>query len=335
MHDPTLPPAAACRANDAWPHNVSPAARTARPCLACQSRAPRNARAFEAGADDYVVKPFALGDLAIRYDTRAVTVAGRTVDLTTTEYVLLRVLSQNAGRVVPFDTTPTVRLWPPRGTGATRTACGSSSSSCATSSATAPTLRPESSTCATSATACPDPATHEARPRHRGAGRRVRLQRGDRRVRQAPGREPGRTMNSGNGCRMPAPAPPALSASQLRSSAGCAAIVRLPQHALSSTAREPAPDFSRTSGFPVYRHGSRQCRLTAAPTWPRGCHRHAGTIARCARRSGSPTPSPHEDSRFGARPGVDPPRIERNGVLVLDNADQMPEEATLGTATST
>ena len=90
------------------------------------------ARAFEAGAADFVKpfcptelvarvgavlrrheepEPFALGDIAIRYDTRAVTVAGRSVDLTASEYELLRVLSQNAGRVVPFDTL-VARLWP-------------------------------------------------------------------------------------------------------------------------------------------------------------------------------------------------------------------------------
>ena len=80
------------------------------------------ARAFELGAADYVVKPFsatelvarvraalsrrresepfALGELRIRYDGRKVTVAGRPVALTATEYELLRVLSLNAGRVV-------------------------------------------------------------------------------------------------------------------------------------------------------------------------------------------------------------------------------------------
>ena len=90
------------------------------------------ARAFEAGAADYIVKPFsptelvarvraalrrheepqpfALGDLAIRYDRREATVAGRAVDLTATEYELLRVLSLNAGRVVPFETL-LERVW--------------------------------------------------------------------------------------------------------------------------------------------------------------------------------------------------------------------------------
>ena len=80
------------------------------------------ARALERGAADYIVKPFsateltarvraalrrraepapfALGDLRIDYDRRRVTVAGADVSLTPTEYDLLRVLSQNAGRIV-------------------------------------------------------------------------------------------------------------------------------------------------------------------------------------------------------------------------------------------
>ena len=84
------------------------------------------ARAFEAGAADYIVKPFSptelvarvraalrrheepdpfvLGDLCIRYDSRKVTVAGRAVELTATEFELLRLLSMNAGRVVAFET---------------------------------------------------------------------------------------------------------------------------------------------------------------------------------------------------------------------------------------
>ena len=83
------------------------------------------ARALEAGAADYVVKPFStteltariraalrrraepepfvLGDLAIRYDERRVRLAGRPVDLTASEYELLRVLSQNAGRVSAYE----------------------------------------------------------------------------------------------------------------------------------------------------------------------------------------------------------------------------------------
>ena len=84
------------------------------------------ARALEAGADDYIVKPFspteltariravlrrraapvafALGALAIDYDQRRVTVAGRPVELTATEYELLRVLAQDAGRVLTHQT---------------------------------------------------------------------------------------------------------------------------------------------------------------------------------------------------------------------------------------
>ena len=83
------------------------------------------ARALGSGAADYIVKPFSptelrarvgaalrlreepavfmLGELAIDYARREVTVAGREVELTATEYELLRTLSVDAGRVVPFD----------------------------------------------------------------------------------------------------------------------------------------------------------------------------------------------------------------------------------------
>ena len=82
------------------------------------------ARALGAGAADYIVKPFSpteltarvraalrsraepapfeLEDLAIDYERRRVTVAGRPVELTATEYEVLRVLSINAGRVSTY-----------------------------------------------------------------------------------------------------------------------------------------------------------------------------------------------------------------------------------------
>ena len=83
------------------------------------------AKALEMGAADYVVKPFSpteltarvkaalrrpaesepftLEDLAIRYEQRRVTVADRPVELTATEFELLRVLSNSAGRVLTYD----------------------------------------------------------------------------------------------------------------------------------------------------------------------------------------------------------------------------------------
>ena len=86
------------------------------------------ARAFEMGADDYVVKPFAptelvarikaalrrrtlsepavpyvLGDLTIDYAQRMVTLAGRPIELTAIQYRLLVELSVNAGRVLTYE----------------------------------------------------------------------------------------------------------------------------------------------------------------------------------------------------------------------------------------
>ena len=90
------------------------------------------ARALESGAADYIVKPFSptelvarvravlrdraepetfvLGDLAIDYGPRRVSLAGRVVPLTATEFDLLRVLSLKAGHVV---TTPALlrQVW--------------------------------------------------------------------------------------------------------------------------------------------------------------------------------------------------------------------------------
>ena len=97
--------------------------------------------ALNAGADDYIVKPFSpnelvariesvlrrqsapservgarepylLGDLAIDYDERLVTVAGEQVRLTPTEYKLLHELSINAGRVLTHDQILN-RVWGP------------------------------------------------------------------------------------------------------------------------------------------------------------------------------------------------------------------------------
>ena len=83
------------------------------------------ARGLEIGAVDYIVKPFSptelttrvgaalrsrakpdpfvLGDLAIDYEERRVTVAGRSVRLTATEYEFLRVLSYYPRRVKTYD----------------------------------------------------------------------------------------------------------------------------------------------------------------------------------------------------------------------------------------
>ena len=84
------------------------------------------ARALEAGATDYIVKPFSptelcarvraalrrvaqpepfqFNGLAIHYEARRVTMDGNEVALTATEYEILRVLSLNAGRVVTYET---------------------------------------------------------------------------------------------------------------------------------------------------------------------------------------------------------------------------------------
>ena len=100
------------------------------------------AKALQKGAADYIVKPFSptelaarvqavlrrftepsesfrLGDLAIDYEGRRVTVAGRPVELTATEYELLRVLSVNAGRVITYDSLLR-RVWSRRDAGDSR-----------------------------------------------------------------------------------------------------------------------------------------------------------------------------------------------------------------------
>ena len=60
-----------------------------------------------------IPEPIVLGDLAIDYDRRRVTVAGREVELTATEYELLRALSLNAGRVTTSETLLN-RVWSAR-----------------------------------------------------------------------------------------------------------------------------------------------------------------------------------------------------------------------------
>ena len=119
------------------------------PELACQpvifisayGRDETVARALEAGAEDYIVKPFspteltarvgaalrrradpepfALGALAIDYDRRRVSVAGQAVELTPTEYELLRALSLNAGRVTTYEALLN-RIWSERKSGGWR-----------------------------------------------------------------------------------------------------------------------------------------------------------------------------------------------------------------------
>ena len=105
------------------------------------------ARAFENGADDYVVKPFSstelvarikaalrkreapewaepsqpyvFGDLTIDYAERRVTLAGRPVQLTAIEYGLLFELSANAGRVMTYERL-LQRVWGLRSSGDSR-----------------------------------------------------------------------------------------------------------------------------------------------------------------------------------------------------------------------
>ena len=96
------------------------------------------ARALELGAADYIVKPFSpteltariraalrrragaepfrLGDLTIHYEQRRISVSGRAVQLTATEFELLRVLSVNAGRVLTYDSLLR-RVWGGRDSG--------------------------------------------------------------------------------------------------------------------------------------------------------------------------------------------------------------------------
>jgi two-component system KDP operon response regulator KdpE len=96
-------------------------------------------RGFRLGVDDYVTKPFSFaeltarvgavlaratpasapshtvtsGDLTLDFDQRRVTVAGRPVALTPTEYHLLEILAHHANRTVPTETLLT-EVWGPQ-----------------------------------------------------------------------------------------------------------------------------------------------------------------------------------------------------------------------------
>ena len=106
------------------------------------------ARAFDMGASDYITKPFSptelvariraamrrrelphrtlpgepyvLGDLTIDYAERLVTLAGRPVEVSPTEYDLLVELSISGGRVVPHEHL-LQRVWGARKSGTVRT----------------------------------------------------------------------------------------------------------------------------------------------------------------------------------------------------------------------
>jgi two-component system, OmpR family, response regulator RegX3 len=103
---------------------------------------------LELGADDYVTKPFsaaelvarmravlrrassepasesrpvlASGDVSVNLDTRAVTRAGSQVDLTVKEFELLRVLLENAGKLVKRDDL-VAEVWDTNWFGSTKT----------------------------------------------------------------------------------------------------------------------------------------------------------------------------------------------------------------------
>jgi two-component system KDP operon response regulator KdpE len=93
--------------------------------LSARDQEREKVQALDAGADDYITKPFGVGelmarirvslrraahaedepivtcgDLAVDFALRRVTVAGREVKLTPTEYELMRVLIQHAGKVL-------------------------------------------------------------------------------------------------------------------------------------------------------------------------------------------------------------------------------------------
>ncbi|MDE2767861.1 MAG: response regulator [Chloroflexota bacterium] len=112
--------------------------------LSAYGREEQIARAFDMGADDYVVKPFSptelsariraalrrrlapesqepyvLGELTVDYAGRRVTLAGRRLRLTPTEYRMLAELSANAGRALTYERLLN-RVWGGRGEGDVR-----------------------------------------------------------------------------------------------------------------------------------------------------------------------------------------------------------------------
>ena len=95
-------------------------------CMCAYGRDEAIADALQAGAADYIVKPFTpteliarigavlrkrarpdpmtVGALQIDFDRRLASLAGRRLDLTATEFDLLRALALNVGRVLSYDT---------------------------------------------------------------------------------------------------------------------------------------------------------------------------------------------------------------------------------------
>ena len=109
-------------------------------CMSAYGRDEAIAGALQAGVADYIVKPFTpteliarigmalrkraepepmtLGALAIDFDRRRASLEGRALDLTATEFELLRVLALNVGRVVSYDALIR-KIWNGRGHGNT------------------------------------------------------------------------------------------------------------------------------------------------------------------------------------------------------------------------